>query len=123
MKSTMGRTIAITGAIALLQLPLAGHLAANDKGRGNNPGLGSVYVDSQGLYYDSFKTTMLKPRGRFQQLDPGGAPNGGPSTDSGPGDPNYVGGRWWIDTNADGEMDDQDTYFSCPLLGPGRSEP
>ncbi len=29
----------------------------------------------------------------------------------------------WIDTNGDGVMDDMDTYFSCPLLGPGRETP
>ena len=90
-------------------------------GRGNNDMLGTVYVSGQDLYYDTFKTTDLPPVGIFQKLDPG-APNG-PTTPYGPGDREYVGGRWWIDTNNDGEMDDLDMYFSCPLLGPGRTEP
>ena len=47
----------------------------------------------------------------------------GLQTEFGPGDQDYVGGRWWIDANGNGEMDAQDAYFSCPLLGPGRAEP
>ena len=49
----------------------------------------------------------------------------GPSglqTEFGPGDPGYVGGRWWIDLNGNGEMDPADKFFLCPLLGPGRTE-
>jgi hypothetical protein len=44
-------------------------------------------------------------------------------TEFGPGDPGYLGGRWWEDTNGNGEMDASDHYFLCPLLGPGRSSP
>jgi hypothetical protein len=44
-------------------------------------------------------------------------------TEFGLGDPEYVGGRWWVDANGDGEMDSGDAYFLCPLLGPGREEP
>jgi hypothetical protein len=39
----------------------------------------------------------------------------------GPGDPEYTGGKWWLDLN-DNDMKDPegiDHYFSCPLLGPG----
>lgn len=90
-------------------------------GRGNNDQLLTIYVESQGLYYDTFKTTDLPFRGRFQKLDPAGAM--GPTTEFGPGDAGYIGGRWWVDTNNDGVMDELDTYFSCPLLGPGRLEP
>ncbi len=95
-------------------------VSAKDKGRGNNDNLGVIYVSGQGLYYDTFKTTDLPPTGRFQQLFMG--PDG-PYTEFGPGDHGFVGGRWWIDTNSDGVMDPEDTYFSCPLLGPGRVEP
>jgi len=28
-----------------------------------------------------------------------------------------------MDSNGNGQMDDDDHYFSCPLLGPGREEP
>lgn len=110
--------LSVLGAMQFIAAPDA---LANDKGRGNNDGLGTVYVSSQGLYYDTFKTTDLPFRGVFQELDPG-APNG-PTTPYGPGDPGYVGGRWWVDTNSDGIMDDMDVYFSCPLLGPGRPNP
>ena len=122
MKPAKYTTVAMVCVVALMSQFLVGTAAAKDKGRGNNDQLGTIYVESQGLYYDTFKTTDLPPHGRFQQLYPTGGPAGGPSTEYGPGDPGYVGGRWWIDTDGDG-MDPEDTYFSCPLLGPGRIEP
>lgn len=121
MKLASRKTVAAIAAAALAPALVAG--TASAKGRGNNPDLGEVYVESQGLWYDTFKTTDLVPIGRFQPLYPTGAPNGGASTPYGPGDKDFVGGRWWVDTNMDGEMDAGDTYFSCPLLGPGRTEP
>ncbi len=82
-----------------------------------------VYVSGQGLYYDSVLAAKRLPqKGRFQKLEMGG-PHGGPMTEFGPGDHDYVGGRWWLDTNGNDEMDDGDEYFSCPLLGPGRADP
>ena len=79
--------------------------------------LGVVYVRSQGLYYDTFVSAdELPPHGRFQALESG-------ETDFGPGDPGYLGGRWWIDANGDGLQDPGDTYLLCPLLPPGRTEP
>lgn len=77
-----------------------------------------VYVTSQGLFYDSIVTADPLPmKGRFQKLEMG--PNG-LQTEFGPGDPGYLGGRWWMDTNGNDEMDAGDHYFLCPLLGPGR---
>ena len=87
-------------------------------GRGNGP-TGVVYVMSQGLYYDTFGTTDLPPHGPFQQIFPGNPP----TTMYGPGDTGYVGGRWWVDANGDGEMNEGDAFFQCPLLGPGRANP
>jgi hypothetical protein len=85
-------------------------------GRGNGP-TGTVYVTSQGLYYDTFVTRDPLPfQGKFQKIENG-------MTEYGPGDPGYLGGRWWEDTNGNGEMDASDHYFLCPLLGPGRSSP
>ena len=79
--------------------------------------LGTVYVSSQGLYYDTFVTADPLPmHGRFQKLEGG-------VTEFGPGDQGYVGGRWWIDNNGDDIMDEGDTYLLCPLLGPGRTSP
>ena len=122
MKRIDKRLTAAVAAAALVPALIAGPALAQ-KGRGNNDSLGVVYVESQGLYYDSFVTTQLPPFGKFQQLNPTGGPDGGPSTAYGPGDRGYVGGRWWVDTNGDGDMDAGDLFFSCPLLGPGRTQP
>jgi len=88
--------------------------SASAAGRG---AAGVIYVTSQGLYYDTYTVADPLPfHGRFQQLDNG-------QTEFGPGDPGYLGGRWWVDTNANGVMDSTDHYFLCPLLGPGRTSP
>ena len=78
---------------------------------------GVVYVSSQGLYYDTFVTADTLPmHGRFQLLENG-------VTEFGPGDPGYLGGRWWIDVNGNGIQDEGDSFLLCPLLGPGRESP
>jgi hypothetical protein len=78
---------------------------------------GTVYVTSQGLYYDTFVVVdPLQMEGPFQQLENG-------TTEFGPGQPGYLGGRWWEDLNANGVQDAGDDYFLCPLLGPGREAP
>jgi hypothetical protein len=79
-----------------------------------------VYVTSQGKFYDSIVGPSLPPNGPFQLLEMGPM---GLQTEFGPGDPGYVGGRWWIDATEDGEMNEGDVFFSCPLLGPGRDTP
>ena len=85
-------------------------------GRGNGP-VGVVYVTSQGLYFDTFATADPLPmRGRFQKLENG-------TTEFGPGDPGYLGGRWCVDVNGNDVMDAGDTFFLCPLLGPWRTSP
>ena len=95
------------------------HALAKDRttGRGTGP---VVYVESQGLFYDSIVLADLPQKGRFQQLKPGVGPSG-LATEFGPGDVGYLGGRWWIDTNDNGYQDADDAFFLCPLLGPGRS--
>jgi hypothetical protein len=90
------------------------YAAERMKGRGTGP---VVYVTSQGLYYDSIVVADLPAKGQFQQLIPG--PNG-LETEFGPGEPGHLGGRWWIDVNSDGVMNNGDRFFLCPLLGPGR---
>ena len=86
--------------------------------RGGRAGaLGVVYVSSQGLYYDTFvPVSSLPMQGRFQKLEGG-------VTEFGPGDPGYLGGRWWVDENGNDVQDADDTYLLCPLLGPGRTTP
>lgn len=78
-----------------------------------------VYVISQDLYYDSIALGNLPMKGDFQQLIP---TENGLTTEYGPGEAGHRGGRWWIDLNGDGMMDQNDKYFLCPLLGPGRTE-
>lgn len=120
--------------IVLLLAPLA-LLGCTDQPTGVEPGpetaarlsktaaggragaLGVVYVSSQGLYYDTFVSAeTLPPHGRFQALVDG-------VTEFGPGQPGYLGGRWWVDSNENGIQDHEDTYFLCPLLPPGRTTP
>jgi hypothetical protein len=95
---------------------LAGNALA--EGRGSGP---VVYVESQGLFYDSIVLADLPPRGRFQLLTMTGPT--GLTTLYGPGDVGYLGGRWWVDVNGDNAMDEGDHFFMCPLLGPGRLDP
>jgi len=79
--------------------------------------LGTVYVSSQGLYYDTFVSAETLPmHGKFQKLENG-------VTEFGPGTPGYLGGRWWIDVNGNNIQDEGDKFLLCPLLGPGRTTP
>ncbi len=80
-----------------------------------------VYVTSQGLTYDSIVGPDLPMEGPFQELVVDSDMN--LSTEFGPGDPGYLGGRWWVDANGDGEMNEGDAFFSCPLLGVGSATP
>ncbi|HXW04431.1 MAG TPA: hypothetical protein VD833_04305 [Vicinamibacterales bacterium] len=93
-------------------------LADNVATKGGRAGTtGVVYVTSQGLYYDTFVTRDPLPmQGKFQQLIDG-------QTEFGPGDPEYLGGRWWEDLNPNGIQDPEDHFFLCPLLPPGRPTP
>lgn len=87
---------------------------ANGRGGGN---VGLIYVSSQGLFFETFVTADPLPmKGRFQKIY--GGPMG-PTTEYGPGDAGYLGGRWWSDTNGNDVMDEEDHFFLCPLLGPG----
>lgn len=109
--------LGVTAAIAIAALLTTDALAKDrTTGRGTGP---VVYVESQGLFYDSIVLADLPFRGNFQQLKPGEGPSG-LATEFGPGDVGYLGGRWWVDANANGYMDDGDVYFLCPLIGPGR---
>lgn len=87
---------------------------ANGRGGGN---VGMVYVSSQGLFFETFVAADPLPmKGRFQKIYAGPM---GATTEYGPGDPGYLGGRWWSDTNGNEVMDEGDHFFLCPLLGPG----
>ena len=114
----MVRRVGLLIFVAALSLTAAVPAFAAEGGRPESPVV--IYVTGQDLYYDSIVGPELPQRGPFQQLEAG--PNG-LQTEFGPGDHGYVGGRWWLDLNENGEMDGADVYFSCPLLGPGREIP
>jgi hypothetical protein len=123
MKNSVLYLLPILGLAAAVVVAVSS-AGVEARGIGNPLPQPVVYVTEQEMYYDSVITTPLPPRGKFQLLELGAGPHGGPQTEFGPGDPGYLGGRWWVDDNpANGLMDDTDTYFSCPLLGPGRDEP
>jgi len=114
----------LLGAIAMVGTALMINSSAFATERDNSDVIASgptVYVTSQGLYYDSIVVVgSLPAKGNFQQLIP---TMDGLTTEFGPGQPGHLGGRWWIDVNGDSEMDEGDKYFLCPLLGPGRENP
>jgi hypothetical protein len=105
-------------AVLFLVLVLTLVLAVPAFAKGGRAGeTGVVYVTSQGLYYDTFVVVDPLPmQGRFQLLENG-------QTEFGPGNPGYLGGRWWEDLNGNGVQDEGDHFFLCPLLGPGRESP
>ena len=116
-------TVAATGCSSQPAAPsavtssaVAAEPSADAKG-GRAGTTGVVFVRSQELYYDTFVAKDPLPmRGRFQKLENG-------ETDFGPGDPGYLGGRWWEDLNTNGVQDEGDHFFLCPLLPPGRPTP
>jgi hypothetical protein len=113
----MKRSILVLFIVAALTI-LAVVPASANRGDGE---LEVVFVESQGLYFDTFiPVDPLPAKGPFQELK---VVDGNLVTDYGPGDPGYLGGRWWMDTNGNETMDEDDRYFLCPLLGPGRTSP
>ncbi len=75
-----------------------------------------VFVESQGIAYHSIVGPNLPAEGPFQELVV--AEDGSLSTEFGPGDVGYLGGRWWVDVDGSGTMNAGDAFFSCPLLQP-----
>ncbi len=117
----MRKTLLTGLVVGLLTIVMAvPALASNGKSTDSNGRPGSevqVTVLSSGLTYDSIVTANLPMHGRFQQLIP--TPDG-LTTQYGPGDRGYVGGRWFVDMNGDNLPNEGDAFFLCPLLGPGR---
>jgi hypothetical protein len=110
-----GSVLVALAAAGILSLQHAALASPQDRFGDRTPG--TVYVRSQGLYYDTFVVQDPLPmRGRFQLIENG-------ETEFGPGDPGYLGGRWWSDSNSNGVQDPDDHYFLCPLLPPGRANP
>jgi len=93
-----------------------GTVSSQAKG-GRRASSGTIFVTSQGLYYDTFVARDPLPmHGPFQLLV-------NMTTEFGPGDPGYLGGRWWEDLNGNGVQDAGDHFFLCPLLPPGIATP
>ena len=113
----MRRSILLLAIVGMLVAALA--VPALARGNGDQHPEERIYVTSQGVTYDSIVLGDLPMKGQFQQLFPTGS---GLETEFGPGDVGYLGGRWRIDANADGKMNEGDLFFLCPLLGPGRAE-
>jgi hypothetical protein len=114
LNSTEPQAAASTAAQAT-SAQSAGGAPARSRFGDRTPGV--VFVTSQGLYFDTFVVKDPLPmEGRFQLLTNG-------QTEFGPGQPGYLGGRWWEDLNGNGVQDPDDHYFLCPLLPPGRSTP
>ena len=107
--------------LALLALATAATASAKRQVFDTPPSGPVVYVTTQGLAYNSIVVATLPFKGRFQKLEMGGPT--GLQTEFGPGDPGYLGGRWWMDVNTNGQMDGEDMYFMCPLLAPGYPAP
>ena len=77
-----------------------------------------IYLTGQEQFYDSVVNHDLPPHGI--PVASAGRPEGTLMTEFGPGDRDYVGGRWIMDTSGNGQIE---KYFSCPFLGPGRKNP
>lgn len=111
-ESIQVRRLLLGVAAAVIALTVFAMSSTPTEAQRGQGALGTIYVTSQGLYYDTFVTAeTLPPHGRFQLLANG-------ETQFGPGDPGYLGGRWMV-ANGSGGFD----YLLCPLLGPGRTEP
>jgi hypothetical protein len=106
-----------SSAVAMTSRDAASQNTAVSPSRFGTRTPGVVFVTSQGLYYDTFVVKDPLPmKGKFQLLADG-------QTEFGPGQPGYLGGRWWEDLNGNGVQDSEDHYFLCPLLPPGRPTP
>ena len=110
------RVMFLAAPLALVLAVVAGFGFAGDSSAATPPKplpRVSVYVESQGLCYDSIVTAQgLPDHGSFQMLenDPADHCGSGLKTEFGPGDPGYLGGRW---VTAGGDR------FMCPLIGGG----
>lgn len=114
-------TIALASIIGLMSTSV---YAKNDNDRRHGkPDRAVIYVASQDLFYDTLLlgTLPFNDTDNFQQLFMDGPM--APYTEFGPRDTGYYGGRWWVDVNEDGIMDEGDVYFLCPLLGNGTTDP
>ena len=123
MEDKMRRSIVLLGIVGMLVLVLAvPAFAARTTGRGTGP---TVHVTNQDLVYDSIVTAdPLRWNGQdnWQLLTLGGANGADLTTQFGPRDVGYLGGRWYMDNDGIEGPSAGDHFFLCPLLGPGRDQ-
>ena len=118
----MRRSILLLAIVGMLVTALAIPAFAGGQrntGRGTGP---TVYVPDQGLFYDSIvvkEDLSWNGQDNWQLLETGGPGPQGLHTEFGPGDVGYVGGRWFMEGDAIEGPSAGDTFFICPLLGPG----
>ncbi len=120
----MRRSILLLAIVGMLVAALAipafagGH---RNTGRGTGH---TVFVTDQGLVYDSIVVAeglSWNGQDNWQLLVPGGMAGADLTTDAGPGSEDYFGGRWYFDDDGTPGLSAGDTFFICPLLGPGRA--
>ncbi len=121
----MRKSFLVLAIVGLLVGVLAAPVSARGEGNPNTIPV-DVYVTSQMLAYDTIGLASIPfvPGTPYQELEMGVGPTG-LQTEFGPGDQEYVGGRWWVDNKSAapatiGVMGPEDSFFMCPLLGPGR---
>ncbi|MEA3511187.1 MAG: hypothetical protein U9R51_07105 [Actinomycetota bacterium] len=126
----MRKTLLTALVVGLLTIVMAVPALANNGKSGDPHGrpdfdltivvTGGTEATDDDVTYSSIPLGELPMNGRFQLLEPNTTGSDAPlMTEFGPGDHGYVGGRWWVDVNGNGEMDSEDAFFLCPLLGPG----
>jgi hypothetical protein len=115
-------SIIALASITLSIVPVNAGRPAQFRGMGRPGTPIRITVQSTGLVFESIHVADPLPltagnAHTFQELL-----GTGPDalyTAYGPGDPEYRGGRWYIDDDGTTGLSEGDTRFSCPLLGPG----
>jgi hypothetical protein len=125
MEDKMRRSIVLLGIVGMLVLVLAvpAFAARGTRETGRGTGL-TVLVTGQDLVYDSIVTADPLPwngQDNWQLLTADNTNRATASTQFGPGDVGYFGGRWYEDTDGTPGPSAEDHFFLCPLLGPGRN--
>lgn len=121
-KKALFGALVVLGAMALATAVQAGEHPWPPQGSpppGTPPSMAGpeVFVTGQDAIYTTIILGPLPMDGPFQLLEMDGPT--GLQTEFGPGDPGYLGGRWWVDLNGNQQPDEGDAFFMCPLTGPG----
>jgi hypothetical protein len=130
MEITMRRSILLLAIVGMLVAALAIPALAGehrDTGRGTGP---TVFVPTDeahpeiGVFYDSIVvvapgTLSWNGQDNWQLLTMDSPHPNGLQTEFAPGSEDYFGGRWYFEVDGITGPSAGDTFFICPLLGPG----